>query len=1200
MSDRISKASGGLQKAAKHVLVSLLVGGVASTAFAQPVPTRTAAPADTSLTRNLPPNPNVDAEVTEAYLAALRVYEEEVRDFQNTVGQIINAEYRARRSRIENYFRSEVDTLRVEERARRGRAIREFERFLSRYPNHELHTPDVIFRLAELHYEKTEDDFLVADMAWEEQRRRYDVGLIPELPEEPEKDFGRSIELFERLVREFPDYRQVDGAWYLLGVCYLQMYENHQALQAFETLVYNYPDSQFAQEGFLRLGEEYFGIQDFRMARPAYERALVYGDSIWFDKIIFKLGWSNYLLNDYDRAIGNFTELLEYYVDKQGRRDQAVREEALQYFAIVLGEQDWDLDGNTDREFILPRIQKYLKEDRPYTLEVLDRLSAILADYAEGGGADFYSSAQIDVLAHAVQRFPLDPKTAERHNEIITALFRADKIQEALAEGDRFTAAYSVGGPWYSEQERLGNFEEIAYAERVSRVLLIEAGTILYSEAEALMARSVTEKEPGLVKDAQARYLAAAAAFGQFIQTYPNDLEVYGVQMYRAQALLNGGKPMEAADAFADVRESTLSTEYRDVAAGLAIDAYAAALTQEIDAKRLEPRAWPPYAAVRGISVRDAATEAVDSDLARSAPANQPIPELTLRWVSAIDRYIELGLNVEDEPNTQGEFAYAAARVFYDHRHYEAAIERLTKVVRTYCGQTETGFAVALLLDIYKTREDYGQIEFWTNEVARLGECVRVPDELVAAFNADLERFRMGAVADMAERLYAEGRYEEAALEYARLTRDYADSDFAPLGLYNAGLIYEEDLREYRLAMESFEELIQRYPNSEYVDEALVRIAVNSTNFFDFEKAIDTYLLLDRKKYSNRERNLEFPLLTAAELLRYTQRYDESARAFLRFASENPRNPRAPAAMYTAAMIYDAAGNHAEMSRIFARYRTNFGSVSNALIDGNLATVSSYVRELEIARQGRDKRAIETLETRVLQEFERRRPTPTPATWAHVQYAVGEILFARAKQKYDEWDAVGFGTTTRTQQERIAARVAAMPALREELNSIIIAGSADWTICAKYYQGMIYKRMSDRVAAMPAPNFRSMEEEDIYYGGSPDGSWPGVDAIVRQWEDQAIKDWVEDGYPVAVRTGVYNECARSMLSQLNRVLPEEYPVFRTEIREDSGTLYSPSALVSPPARLVQGAANLGDRPSTDKDDAEDEVNQEDATPEDGQ
>lgn len=1181
MGNRMSISKPTLQRVGKHLMVALLVSGAASTAYAQPSASR-AATQDAAFARALPARAAADDDVTRAYERALRVYEEEVRDFQTTVGQIINAEYRSRRARIDVYFQSEIEALRVEERALRGRAIDEFEQFLSRFPDHPHHSPDVLFRLAELHYERTEDDYLLADLAHEEQRRQYELGIIPELSDEPEKDFSKSIELFEQLVRQFPDYRQVDGAWYLLAICHLQMYDNDLALDAFKTLVYNYPDSTFAQEGYLRIGEEYFNLENFRLARPAYERALLYGDSVWYDKIVFKLGWSNYLLNEYDAAIKNFVTLLEYYVEREGRSEQAVREEALEYFAIVLGEQDWNLDGETDREFVLPRALQYLSEDRPYTIEVLDRLAALLAEYAEGGGADFYSAAQTDVLRHIIERYPVDPQNAERHNEIITALFRANHIKEALVEGDRFTELYSMGSAWYSEQERQGNFEEIAYAERVSRVLLIEAGTILYNEAEALAFRAVEEGDPALAADARTRYHGASAAYGQFLERYPNDVEAYEVLMFRAQALLNAGEVLQAADAFAAVRESPLSTEYRDAAAGLAIDAYGLALVQAIDRKELQYRAYPPYTSIRDVpaSERKAAAEAEEL---RGAPANEPVPELSLRWVEAVDRYIELDLHNEDEPEAQGQLAFAAARLFYDFRHHEIAIERLTKVVRNYCGQPETGFAAALLLETYRVREDYAQVEFWTNEIVRLGECVKVPAELVAAFAADLERFRMGAVADQAERLYAEGKYEEAAKEYIRLTTDYAESDFAPLGLYNAGLIYEEDLRDFRLAMEQFEELIRRYPRSEYVNDSLVRVAVNSTNFFDFSKAIETYIELDRRKYSAPDRGLESPLLTAAELLRYTQQYDQAARYYIRYANDNPRAARAPAALYTAATVYDTAGNHDEMLKTFERYRTRFGSVSNALIDGNLAVISTYIRELELARARRSTRQTESLERKILQEFESRRPSPVPASWANVQYVVGEILFERAKAKFVEWDAQSLGTASKTQQERIANRIAAMPGLRDELNSVIIAGSADWTICAKYYQGLIYKRMSDRVAQMPRPNFSSFEEEDMYYGGTPDGRWIGVDAIVRQWEDQAIKDWAEDGYPIAQRSGVYNECARSMLAELNRVRPDEYPVFRTEIREHAPTEFSPSSLVSPPARVVQGGARLGERPVNEGD-----------------
>lgn len=1184
MGNRMSISKPKLQRVGSGLLVALLVSSTAGAAYAQPSAQR--AEQDAGFARALPTRANQDDEVTRAYERALAVYEDEVRDFQATVGQIINAEYRSRRARVDVYFQTEIEALRVEERALRGRAIEEFEQFLSRFPDHPHHSPDVLFRLAELHYEKTEDDFILADIAYEEQRRQYDLGLIPELPEEAEKDFSKSIELFELLVTKFPDYRQVDGAWYLLAICHLQMYDNHLAIDALKTLVYNYPDSGFAQEGYLRLGEEYFLDQNFRLARPAYERALQYGESVWYDKILFKLGWANYLLNEYDSAIKNFVMLLEYYEDGAEGSDQAVREEALEYFAIVLGEQDWDLDGETDKAFVLPRALEYLGTDRPYTIEVLDRLATLLSEYAEGGGADFYSAAQTDVLRHIIDRYPLDAKNAERHNEIITALFRANHIKEALAEGDEFNARYSMGGPWYSEQERMGNFEEIAYAERTSRVLLIEAGTILYNEAEALAHRAMLEKDQALAADARTRYTGSAAAYGQFLERYPNDAEAYEVLMFRAQALLNAGNVLEAADAFSLVRESQLSTQYRDAAAGLAIDAYGDALMQAIDRKELEFRAYPPYTSLRDVPAEQR-KEAKEAAELRGAPANEPIPELSLRWVEAIDRFIELELHNEDDPEAQGQLAFAAARLFYDYRHHETAIERLTAIVRNYCGQQETGYAAALLLETYRVREDYAQVEFWTNEIERLGACVQVPPELVAAFQADLERFRMGAVADQAERLYAEGKYEEAAAEYIRLTTDYADSDFAPLGLYNAGLIYEEDLRDFRLAMEQFDELIRRYPNSEYVNDSLVRVAVNSTNFFDFEKAIETYMELDRRKHSAPDQGLESPLLTAAELLRYTQQYDRAAQYYIRFANDNPRNARAPAALYTAATVYDTAGRHDDMLRTFERFRSRFGGVSNALIDGDLAVISTYIRELELARERQSSRQIDALERKVLQEFENRRPSPVPSSWANVQYVVGEILFERAKAKFVEWDAQSLGTLAKTQQTRIATRIETMPTLRDELNTVIIAGSADWTICAKYYQGLIYKRMSDRVAQMPRPNFSSFEEEDMYYGGTPDGSWIGVDAIVRQWEDQAIKDWAEDGYPIAQRAGVYNECARSMLAELHRVRPDEYPVFRTELRESVPMEFSPSSLVSPPARVEQGGARLGERPVNEGDAAPD-------------
>lgn len=1171
----------------RGLLAVILMAASAATANAQP-----AGPApgsssdeDRSLARPLPEG-GVEEDVEEAYRRAVELWQEESTSYEEIVGNIVNSEYRSRRARIDSFFQAEIDSLRVVERERRNDAIAQFEAFLERYPDHPRHSPDVLFRLAELTYERAEDDYLREDLYYAEAQRRYDLGLIPELPEAPEKDFEYTISLFERLIEDFPEYRQLDGAYYLLGFCQLEMDRLSAAQRSFEDLVVEFPDSQFAQEAFLRIGEEFFRRNNFRMARPAYERALLYGDSIWYDKIVFKLGWSNYLLNEYDEAIANFEALLDYYKERGTSSAQAVREETIEYYAITLAEQDWDLDGQTDDAFIMGRVNEYLDEEEPYTQEVLDELSRLLAEYAEGSAAAFYGESQIEVLNHTLERYPLDPGNARRHNEIISALFRMEQVEEALAEGRRFSEIYGDGSDWYAEQERQGNFTQIAFAERVSRELLIEAGGQMYNEAQQLAFRAASEGDEELADQARQRFGVAARIYEEFLTTYPNDIDAYDVRMFRAQALLNAGQYQEAAEQFVQVRDSQLSREYYQAASALTIQSYAEALRNAINNGELEARAYPPMNTSAAVDEEVAAEEGEEDEEeseVREAPSRDAIPELSRQWADAIDYYVRNGLNSEEEPDTQGRYAFSAAKLYYDYANYDEAATRFQYIIDTYCGQEETGFAAALLIESYRIRQDFEQVEFWANEVERRGECVQVPEELMAAFQADLERFRMGAVADQAEELYAAGRFEEAAREYIRLTEDYADSDFAPLGLYNAGIIYEQDLQDFRRAMEQFERLIEIYPESEHVEDAMVRIAVNSKQFFDFDKAIATYLELHDRGYSNPE-GVQFPLLDAAELLQYTQQYERAIDAYREFVRNNPDDGHSPAALYTVAQLYDRLGQDDEMLDAYARYRREYGDVTNEFINGDVAVIESIIRELELAREDGRRNEIERLEQELLTQYEQRQPDN-----ANIRYAVAEIYFNRAVEQFEEWDSIELGEDPEVQRERIAQRRDGIAPVREVFNEVVVIGSADMTACAVYYRGLVYKTMADRIVRMPAPDFSFIrdedvryEAEDIYYAGSDDGSWPGVNAIVRQYEDLALEEWESEAYPLMQRLGVVNRCTRATVEELNRIRPEEYPVFREEIRETEDAYFTPSSVAMPPEREEQGGAALEARPEEEE------------------
>ena len=59
-------------------------------------------------------------------------------------------------------YQSQIDKEESDEKVRRISAITLFETFLHKYPNDERWTPDAMFRLAELYFEKSNDEYLTA------------------------------------------------------------------------------------------------------------------------------------------------------------------------------------------------------------------------------------------------------------------------------------------------------------------------------------------------------------------------------------------------------------------------------------------------------------------------------------------------------------------------------------------------------------------------------------------------------------------------------------------------------------------------------------------------------------------------------------------------------------------------------------------------------------------------------------------------------------------------------------------------------------------------------------------------------------------------------------------------------------------------------------------------------------------------------
>ena len=89
--------------------------------------------------------------------AELKRFKQAARGYRQTVHRIVRRSYTHRRRAMLSGNARNLGLKEAEERLRRLAAITLFEGFLRRYPNDRRWTPDVIFRLAELYFEKAND-----------------------------------------------------------------------------------------------------------------------------------------------------------------------------------------------------------------------------------------------------------------------------------------------------------------------------------------------------------------------------------------------------------------------------------------------------------------------------------------------------------------------------------------------------------------------------------------------------------------------------------------------------------------------------------------------------------------------------------------------------------------------------------------------------------------------------------------------------------------------------------------------------------------------------------------------------------------------------------------------------------------------------------------------------------------------------------
>ncbi len=1039
---------------------------------------------------------------------ALELYVSEAREFDREVQELVERRYEQKRGALASSYEKRIKDLEAQERRKRVGAIARFEAFLRQYPDEPRYTPDVMFRLAELYYERSSDDHLLAMRDYAERLEAHDKNPSAEFPSEPRVDYGPSITLYRKLLAAFPDFRLNDGAWYLLAYCLEKQDRYEEGLDAYQQLLARYPQSRFATESWVRIGEYWFDNYEDKQALPkaahAYESATRDTTHPLYDKALYKLGWTYYRMDRFDPAVASFLTLVDFYDAQRAAKGDAaaggdLREEALQYVAISLADDSWGGLARADALFAQ-------RGPRPYEGEVYQRLGNVYFDQTK-------HTAAVEAYRRVLLKDPGSRDAPRIQQRIVQAYERDRLLAVSFAESEALANLYRPGSPWYEK-----NKDD---SEAINRANVL-AERSLYGSATYHHQQALVFKQEGKFEQARSAFEVAARAYGTYLERFPRTKSAGDMRFYYAECLYNAFQFTAAARAYAHVRDSDSSNKHHADATLNAVLSWQKQLAQDVQAGTV-----PPSKALRS-------TERPRGQ----AVARRPFAPTEQELVSAADAYVARLPQGERAPS----IAYQAAELYYTHDDFPEARKRFEAIIQAYPRHEVARYATNLTIETYLIDEDWRSVEAVSARLASNDKVIDPKSEL----HQQLVQFKLAGRFKLADQLMAESQYEEAAAKYIQLVDEAPRHEFADKALNNAAVAHE-NTRRFDSALKLYERIYSEYPASPLAGGALFRVAVNAENSYDFDKAVVSYQKLVKDYPASKDR--EAALFNAARLLEGQQRYPEAAAAFMRYAELFPKAEDAPKNQYRAAIIYEKQGNPRGEVRALEEFVRKFASRP-----AQVELVVDAHRRMGDAQQklGSASEAQRAWE-RSAAEFDRRKLQPD--THPLAADAAAYSRFQLAEAEFQKFDKLKIGGRGKALENSFAAKRNGVKSVNAAYARVFPYKQLEWTLAALYRRGYALERFANTIIETPVPaEVKRMGDEAVVVY---------QDSLVQQ--TTALEEAAVESYAATLaearKNRLTNEWTRRTLESLNRFRPKEYPVLKEPKQAFAADAAYPDGLV---------------------------------------
>jgi TolA-binding protein len=497
------------------------------------------------------------------------------------------------------------------------------------------------------------------------------------------------------------------------------------------------------------------------------------------------------------------------------------------------------------------------------------------------------ASLLVPVFCFAEDRFEELKRQANEHYQAGRDKDAALLFEALIKERPRSPEAVGLQAKLIDSVVRSGN--KRATVEQVRRLIAIHdpsASSQSRAEAEEVLSRlAVTwHNECRKTRDDEC-FALDGEVYAAYLTLFPDTAKAYDLRFFWAELLLdNLHQPARAGEQYTRVLIQNPAGKWAKNAAYNAVIAYDEA-------------------------ARDAKLPgAVDLKEVAIPPAKQQL-------LDACERYLKL----VPAGDKQVEIAFKAAKIFYDHNHFDEAVKRFSKIAlenadyRFENGDRAGEISANLVLDIYNLLGDWKKVNEWARRFLANERLMDEGHKKELELILDHSRFKLI--------MQLEGRkdYSAAAQAYLAFVAEFPGSSLADRALSNAAVNFVR-ANQLEKATGARKRLIASYPRSYHVPDCLYALAETSEAAGDRESAASYYELYVDAQDRNEAKALT-ALLAAGKLREALGQRERSLQDREKFLDRWPDAPASAAVFQSVIDLLELGGDYAKAIDRLERYR---------------------------------------------------------------------------------------------------------------------------------------------------------------------------------------------------------------------------------------------------------------------------------------